>query len=127
MPQIKHIAIFAKDQLKMVEFYQKTFGMVQVHQHASEGNQTRQAYYLSDGHINLAILSAGDDRPEGIDHFGFEVEDREALARTALANGAQAGPTDVPVDGRFNEGYIRDPSGTRVDLSERGWLTEPVG
>ena len=127
MPQIKHIAIFAKDQLKMVVFYTNTFGMYQVHQHASQGDQSRQAYYLSDGHINLAILPAGDDRPEGIDHFGFEVDDFEEMARTALANGASKGPEAVPQDGRFNDGFIRDPAGTRVDLSERGWLTEAVG
>jgi catechol 2,3-dioxygenase-like lactoylglutathione lyase family enzyme len=125
-PRIKHIAIFAKDQLKMVEFYKTTFGMEQVHQHDSEGDKTRQAYYLSDGHINLAILPAG-DREEGIDHFGFEIEDYDATARAALAAGATKGPEEVPQDGRFAEGFIRDPTGTRVDLSVRGWLTKAVG
>ena len=125
-PRIKHIAIFAKDQLKMVEFYMTTFGIEQVHQHDSEGDKTRQAHYLSDGHINLAILPAG-DREEGIDHFGFEVEDFEATARTAVAAGASEAPKDVPQDGRFAEGFIRDPVGTRIDLSQRGWLTKSVG
>jgi catechol 2,3-dioxygenase-like lactoylglutathione lyase family enzyme len=125
-PQIKHIAIFAKDQLKMVEFYKTTFGMEQIHQHDSEGDKSRQAYYLSDGHINLAILPAG-DREEGIDHFGFEIEDFEATARTAMAAGASEAPKEVPQDGRFAEGFIRDPVGTRIDLSQRGWLTKSVG
>ena len=127
MPRIKHIAIFAKDQLKMVEFYKTTFGMQQVHQHDSEGDKARQAYYLSDGYINLAILPAREGKPEGIDHFGFEVEDSEETSRTAMAQGAAQGRADVPNDGRFAEGFIRDPAGTRVDLSERGWLTEAVG
>jgi catechol 2,3-dioxygenase-like lactoylglutathione lyase family enzyme len=125
-PQIKHIAIFAKDQLKMVEFYKTTFGMEQIHQHDSEGDKSRQAYYLSDGHINLAILPAG-DREEGIDNFGFEIEDFEATARTAMAAGASEAPKEVPQDGRFAEGFIRDPVGTRIDLSQRGWLTKSVG
>ena len=120
-PRIKHIAIFAKDQLKMVEFYMTTFGIEQVHQHDSEGDKTRQAHYLSDGHINLAILPAG-DREEGIDHFGFE-----ATARTAMAAGASEAPKDVPQDACFAEGFIRDPAGTRIDLSQRGWLTKSVG
>ena len=93
--RIKHIAIFAKDQLAMVEFYKTTFGMEQVHQHDSEGDKSAQAYYLSDGHINLAILPAR-DREEGIDHFGFEIEDFEATARTAMAAGATQAPEDVP-------------------------------
>lgn len=126
MPRIKHIAIFAKDQLKMVEFYKTTFGMEQVHQHDAEGNKEQQAYYLSDGYINLAILPAR-DREEGIDHFGFEVDDFEETARTAVTAGATQAPESVPNDGRFNEGFIRDPVGTRIDLSTRGWLTESVG
>jgi catechol 2,3-dioxygenase-like lactoylglutathione lyase family enzyme len=126
MPRIKHIAIFAKDQLQMVEFYKTTFGMTQVHQHDSEGDKSRQAYYLSDGYINLAILPAG-DREEGIDHFGFEVDDVEDAARAAVANGASKGPEETPRDGRFAEAFIRDPVGTRIDLSAAGWLTEAVG
>jgi hypothetical protein len=73
--------------------------------------------------INLAILPAG-DREEGIDHFGFQVEDFEATARTAMAAGASEAPKEVPQDGRFAEGFIRDPVGTRIDLSQRGWLTK---
>ena len=125
-PRIKHLATFAKDQLKMVESYMTTFGMEQVHQHDSEGDKTRQAYYLSDGHINLVILPAG-DREEVIDHFGFEVEDFEATARTAMTAGASEAFKDVPQDGRFAEGLIHDPVGTRIDLSLRGWLTKSAG
>ena len=60
-------------------------------------------------------------------HFGFEIEDFEETARTAMAAGATQAPEDVPQDGRFAEGFIRDPVGQRVDLSVRGWLTKSVG
>ena len=72
-------------------------------------------------------MPARAERPEGIDHFGFEVEDLPATAAKALANGATKGIAEVPQDGRFAEGFIRDPFGTRVDLSQMGWLTEAVG
>ena len=73
--KIKHIAIFAKDQLAMVEFYKTTFGMEQVHQHDSEGDKTRQAYYLSDGHINLAILHhLGGRKSEALREYRRAVE-----------------------------------------------------
>ena len=111
----------------MVEFYKTTFGLEQVHQHDSQGDRSRQAYYLSDGYINLAILPARDDRPEGIDHFGFEVDDLDEAAAAAMRNGATKGPEATPQDGRFSEAFIRDPSGTRVDLSVNGWLTKAVG
>jgi catechol 2,3-dioxygenase-like lactoylglutathione lyase family enzyme len=119
MPRIQHIAILAKDQAKLAEFYKATFGMTEVWRHASsEGDG--QAIYLSDGHINVAILPAR-NRPEGIDHFGIQVDDRDATAQVAVDAGGSQGPKAVPQDGRFAEVFIKDPVGTRVDLSERGW------
>ena len=115
MPLIKHIAILANDNEALAEFYMKTFGMKMV------GGGDGGAIYVSDGYINLALISAR-GRPEGIFHFGFEVDDLEAVADTAVQGGAKA-PVRVPVDGRFNEAFILDPVGTRVDLSEAGWAT----
>src|SRR6202008_2750767 len=83
-----------------------------------------EAIYLSDGHINLAILPAR-QRREGIYHFGMEVEDVKEAAQTALAAGATGGKAELPKDGRFAETFVLDPVGTRVDLS-RGWKVQPV-
>ena len=125
MARIRHIAIFAKDQAKMVDFYTKTFGMKVVHRHFSEGHNDREAFYLSDGYINLAILPAREGRAEGLDHFGFQVENNEETADLALKMGATQGSSGTPRDGRFAEAFIKDPVGVRVDLSEAGWRTEP--
>ena len=112
MARIRHIAILAKDPFALAEFYQNTFGM-------NEVGRGDTIVYLSDGHINLALIETR-GRPEGIFHFGFEVENLEATAKIAVAAGAKA-PEEVPRDGRFNEAFITDPAGTRVDLSEAGW------
>jgi catechol 2,3-dioxygenase-like lactoylglutathione lyase family enzyme len=121
MPQIKHIALLAKEPEKLAEFYKATFGMTEVHRHES-ANDEGLAVYLSDGHINLAFIPAL-GRPEGMYHFGFQVESVEETARAAAAGGASQPPSSVPQDGRFNEVFIKDPVGTRVDLAERGWKT----
>jgi catechol 2,3-dioxygenase-like lactoylglutathione lyase family enzyme len=118
MPRIRHIAILAEDQNKLADFYMKTFGMKEVHRHNADGGGF--AVYLSDGHINLAILPAR-GRKEGIYHFGFQVDDVEATAKVALSEGAKQGPKGVPRDGRFAEVFINDTAGTRVDLSAEGW------
>jgi hypothetical protein len=44
-----------------------------------------------------------------------------------MAAGASEAPKDVPQDACFAEGFIRDPAGTRIDLSQRGWLTKSLG
>jgi catechol 2,3-dioxygenase-like lactoylglutathione lyase family enzyme len=114
MSRIRHIAILANDPAALAEFYKKTFGMNEV---SRQGDGT--AIFISDGHINLALIVAR-GRPEGIFHFGFEVENLEQTAEIAVAGGAKA-PKRVPQDGRYNEAFITDPVGTRVDLSEAGW------
>ena len=123
MARIQHIAIFAKDQAKLVDFYTKTFGMEIVHRHFNEGREDTEAIYLSDGYINLAILPAGEGYPEGLDHFGFQVDNKAETANLALRAGATQGPESTPQDGRFAEVCVRDPVGVRIDLSEGGWRT----
>ncbi len=80
MARIRHLAILTEDVEKLVRFYTTAFGLKIVH-----GIGT--ATYLSDGHINLAIIPIGPERkidgPDlkpGLYHFGFEVEDVAALS-----------------------------------------------
>jgi predicted enzyme related to lactoylglutathione lyase len=112
VPRIRHLAILANETSALATFYTTTFGMTEV-------SRQGEAIFLSDGHINLAVLPAR-GRPEGLFHFGFEVDDLEQSAKVAVAAGARA-PETVPRDGRFAEAFITDPVGTRVDLSEAGW------
>jgi catechol 2,3-dioxygenase-like lactoylglutathione lyase family enzyme len=115
MPRIRHIAILTADPAKLSEFYRASFGFKEVARSGDDG----EAIYVSDGHINLALLPAR-NRREGIYHFGIEVEDVKGAVDTALAAGATGGKAELPRDGRFAETFVLDPAGTRVDLS-RGW------
>ncbi len=79
MARIRHLAILTEDVDRLVKFYTNSFGLKIV-----QGVGT--ATYLTDGHINLAIIPIGPEREiegnqleEGINHFGFEVESVEAL------------------------------------------------
>jgi hypothetical protein len=58
---------------------------------------------------------------EGIDHFGFQVEDLDGTLRTAVEAGGQGDAYKKPRDGRFAEMGIQDPVGTTVDVSVHGW------
>lgn len=115
MARIRHIALLATDPAKLSEFYKASFGLKEVARSGEGG----EAIYLSDGHINLALLPAR-NRREGIFHFGMEVEDVKSAVDSALAAGATGGKAELPRDGRFAETFVLDPVGTRVDLS-KGW------
>lgn len=122
MPRIQHIAIVAKDVQRLATFYQQAFGMKEVHRHFTDEAAGRYTIYVSDGHINLAIFAPNPiiNRPEGIYHFGIQVDDVEKAYHAALEAGAKPPFRQTPRDGRFAETFVVDPAGVKVDLS-RGW------
>ncbi|MCL2394285.1 MAG: VOC family protein [Acidimicrobiaceae bacterium] len=121
MAQIQHIAIASQENEKLAAFYKDSFGMVEVRRNPPGETEGPVVIYLSDGHINLALLPARPGQPEGINHFGFHVDDLDAARARAVSLGAKPGSVDLP--GGFVEDFIVDASGTRVDLSVAGWAT----
>lgn len=141
MARIRHIAIQTQDEEATKQFYVENFGLQVVRKLDSERTS---GYFLTDGHINLAILRfkndvvAGAERGKGwsgIHHIGFQVEDLAAatakLAKSAArprddinvalglgAGGAAAGHGNVEVR------YI-GPDNVNFDISETGWAGTP--
>lgn len=119
MARIRHIALCADDPSALAEFYKATFGLEEIARMPGEGPR---GVFLSDGEINLAIIPAHGG-PQGINHFGFQVEDAQAVGRAAKAAGASGSLAPRPRDGRYVEVRLHDPVGTPVDLAEAGWAT----
>ncbi|MBM4299409.1 MAG: VOC family protein [Deltaproteobacteria bacterium] len=119
MAKIRHIAIKVEDQEKTADFYKKTFGMTEAWR-GPVRDDGKRAIYLTDGYINMAVLPAHGGR-EGIDHFGFQVENMEATLHVAQSSGAKTGAEKKPKDGRFAEMGVHDPVGQLVDVSVHGW------
>ena len=132
MVKIKHIAIRTPDPEKTAAFYKDVFGLKEV-------GKARTGYYLSDGHINLAILESRDqgtgDGPRdvpgyaGVHHFGFMVDDVDETCRKLEAAGARAmtGRRDVghaaAAGARsYYEIKYRGPDNQEIDVTESGWV-----
>ncbi len=118
--RIRHIAILTENVEKLVRFYTEGFGMKIV-----EGIGT--ATYVSDGHINLAIIPIGPERliegPQlatGINHIGFEVDDVGAIRDSCDGLNA-AGEVRKRPPNREAEFRLHDPDGNPIDLSAHGW------
>jgi len=120
MARIRHLAILTENVEKLVRFYTTAFGLKIVH-----GIGT--ATYLSDGHINLAIIPIEPERkiegPQlqaGLYHFGFEVEEvaglRDVCNELSAATGIEKRPGN-----REAEYRVHDPDGNPIDLSQHGW------
>jgi catechol 2,3-dioxygenase-like lactoylglutathione lyase family enzyme len=118
--RIRHIAITTRDVDRLVKFYTTVFGLKIV---PGRGTGT----YLSDGHVNLAILPLEPERKtegpylkEGFYHFGFQVDDVDALRPISEEMGATSKIEKRP-ENREVEARVYDPDGNPVDLSKRGW------
>jgi len=127
MGRIKHIAIRTHDPAKTAAFYRQAFGLAQV-------GQGKNGVYLSDGHINLAILTLrpaaeGETMKIGLDHFGFQVENVEeavnrieALGGNALLSRDDAGTVDPSEPRSYFEIKCLGPDGQVIDVSEGNWV-----
>ena len=131
MARIRHIAIATRDLDATKKFYIEGLGLKEV---GKINTPTSEGCYLSDGHINFAILKFKYDEPAktegtlrytGIHHFGLEVENMEE----ARAQIEKAGAVHRPYPGteemakRGNvEVKFSGPDGVTIDLSEHGWL-----
>ena len=92
MARIRHIALATTDPEATAKFYKEGLGLREV---GKVNSTTAEGYYLSDGHVNLAVLKfKGDDpattegilRYTGVHHFGLQVDDMdEARARIEAA------------------------------------------
>jgi lactoylglutathione lyase len=124
MGKLRHLAIVVRDVEASVRFYEKCFGMKRAF------TAPDVAVYLSDGVMNLAVLSYDAmNRPGaptadgrcGIHHFGFCVDDlNQAQAKVTEAGGQFCFDFGDPKSMNFERKFF-DPEGILFDISEKGW------
>lgn len=113
-PKVRHVAVVTKNRDKMVEFYQKIFGL-------EPKRGFGGAIYMSDGDTNIALIEARrPEQIEGITHFGFEVDDLGEIQRRLKDAGISA-EIDMKAD-KDADHRIQDPDGNWVDMAiHRRW------
>ena len=126
MARLKHIAIRTRDVAKTAAFYKEAFDLQEV-------GKGRSGVYLSDGHINMAILNLRTPTsPAGVEHFGFQVDDLEkAVGRVTELGGGQLtdmtriNPTDPSHPQSYFEVKVTGPEEQEIDVSDTGWVGAP--
>src|SRR6188508_1808259 len=101
MARIRHIAIQTQDEEATKQFYVESLGLTVVSKLESERTS---GYFLTDGHINVAILRfkndivAGAERGtgwSGIHHIGFQVESLDETIAKLEQSGAAKPRDDI--------------------------------
>ena len=120
--KIRHVAAHTEHYDKVAKFYQTVFGMKQITTGLVDetGQHNPNRGHISDGVIGFALLTKRPGSGQGLDHFGFEVED----VKTALDRIERDYPellftkalSYVPFAGI----RAQDPSGTQFDISQKG-------
>ena len=126
MAQIRHIAIRTRDVEKTAAFYKDAFELTQV-------GLGQNGIYLSDGHLNIAILKYqqgkdGEPLRLGVDHVGFQVDDVDAAAARieslrgrSLTERTEVRPKDAAERQSYYELKCVGPDEQVIDLSNVGW------
>jgi catechol 2,3-dioxygenase-like lactoylglutathione lyase family enzyme len=120
--RIRHVAAHTEHYDKEFKFYQTVFGMKQITTGLVDetGQSNPNRGHISDGVIGLALLAKRPGVQQGLDHFGFEVEDaKEVLDRIKQKHPGllfTQALSYVPFAGI----RAQDPAGTQFDLSQKG-------
>ena len=117
MAKIRHIVFHTTDVERLVKFYVEVMGLTVKHR-AENGGVS-----LTDGYLDFSIhTNKIDGKPSGFNHFGFEVEDNDAVVERFKAKGYRA-PLKRPGDRLYAEYRAIDPDGNNFDISVNGYQT----
>jgi catechol 2,3-dioxygenase-like lactoylglutathione lyase family enzyme len=131
MARIRHIAIATRDPETTSRFYIEGLGLKEV---GKVNSPTAEGYYLSDGHVNLAILKFKYDDPAttegalrytGLHHFGVEIDNMdEARARIEKAGAVHRpypGTEEMAKRGNVEVKFTGPDGVTSICPSTAGW------
>ena len=129
MARLRHFAVVVRDLEKAAKFYEGVFELKRV---GAETLDFASAVYLSDGVINLALLTYRGERGSGLKdaknfvgahHFGFQVDDLAATQeRIEAAGGSFFFDLGNDQEKENFERKFKDPDGIIFDISHKGWL-----
>jgi len=118
--QLNYLAIMCEDPTQMRDWYGRWFGF-------QELNRTREgAIYITDGHMNVALLKRGTavgetNQERGLHHFGFQIDSILEVERNLEDFDPAIRIERRPAEDPYAEYRVIDPEGIIVDLSEKGY------
>lgn len=114
MPQLRHLAIAARDPARLASFYREVFGLKTV----QEGNTT---ILLSDGAFTLVLLKARPDQSRELYHLGFRVESVQRMQGRFEKAGMKASLPASSDSQPYAELCVADPDGNSINVSEKSF------
>jgi len=119
--KIRHVAIHTDNHFRMANFYKTLFNMKKITAGMTDenGNYDKERGHLSDGVIGLALLQRQPGFPAGLDHFGLEVEDAQAVCARLRERHPDIRVLKRPSTRPFAGISTHDPAGNVFDISQQ--------
>ena len=120
--KIRHVATHTERYDTQFKFYQTIFGMKQITTNLVDetGKANPNRGHISDGVIGMALLAKRAGSGQGIDHFGFEVDDVKEVVDRLNRLYPDLLHTRALAYVPFAGVRAQDPTGTQFDLSQKG-------
>jgi len=112
--KINHVAIVSDAYAMAQQFYMAMFGFK-----APAVQKNFTAATVGDGYVGININPRRPARPGGLDHFGVEVDDRDAFLETLGSKYPDCKPLQRPSNRPFAGMTTHDPDGNIFDFSQR--------
>lgn len=112
--RIKHVAIVSEQYALEGRFYEAVFGM-----RPASDTRPERAVTVSDGYVGLNINPRKAGRTAGLDHFGLEVDDVEAVRARLRERYPRIQVLARPSTRPFAGISTHDPDGNVFDLSQK--------
>jgi catechol 2,3-dioxygenase-like lactoylglutathione lyase family enzyme len=111
--KLRHIALISDQYALQGKFYEAAFGM-----RTAADPRPERAVTVSDGYVGLNINPRKPGRPAGLDHFGLEVENVEAVLARLREKYPAVQVVKRPNSRPFAGISTHDPAGNVFDLSQ---------
>ena len=112
--KINHVAIVSENYAQLSKFYEAVFGM-----RTSARTRPARAVTVGDGYVGLNINPRRAGRSAGLDHFGIQVEDTEAVYDRMRKRYPQVKWLKRPSTRPFAGVSTHDPDGNMFDISQK--------
>lgn len=121
---VNHIGVSVTDFDESLTYYTETMGFPEVFRIETDAGQPVLVFLQVSRNTFVELQPANDDRPPGLTHIGFEVEDMDGVVELLNARGAGV---DVPhLDSGVTLTDLAEPDGIRLELLQFG-AESPIG
>jgi catechol 2,3-dioxygenase-like lactoylglutathione lyase family enzyme len=115
---LNHVGLRVANFDKALDFYQNDLGFPMIYKFDDEEGQPIFAYVQINKSTFIELLPASEEHPEGIDHFGLETLNNEAVVRGFHSLGLNCTESTMSPFTHVNIAHALDPNGIYFEIIE---------